>query len=215
MEAFTTCAPNVVKECGELQATGAGSESDDLPGVVVDQLFWRYPGCQVQTLAMEKRFGLLSNLIAELVQPAEIVFRNDANIRRLEGLPLEVTLPVPGRLWEPALGEHPMASIIGWTYKAARKTGFYLDQRQQHALVAKVCQRPTGVGRVLQSRLFCDALFMGRGRDRARNRYSAFDPIGQAKSKMCWSVTVCRLSLFLPMYLIGSQLSETPSRFGI
>src|SRR4051812_21739719 len=66
------------------------SESDDLPGVVVDQ-FGDTLVVQVQTLAMEKRAGLLYDLIAELVRPAEMVFRNDANIRRLEGLSLEVS----------------------------------------------------------------------------------------------------------------------------
>src|SRR5665213_1515060 len=54
------------------------SESDDLPGVVVDQ-FGDTLVVQVQTLAMEKRTALLYDLIAELARPGEMVYRNDAN----------------------------------------------------------------------------------------------------------------------------------------
>jgi len=52
---------------------------------------------QTQTMAMEKRLGSLVALLDELVRPAEIIVRNDASIRRLEGLPLEVKLGRAGR----------------------------------------------------------------------------------------------------------------------
>src|SRR6478736_3028548 len=75
------------------------SESDDLPGIVVDQ-FGDTLVVQLQTLAMEKRSPLISDLLAEVVRPAEIIFRNDAPIRRLEGLPLERHTR-SGRPWDP------------------------------------------------------------------------------------------------------------------
>lgn len=113
------------------------SESDDLPGVVVDQ-FGDTLVVQVQTLAMEKRAGLLGDVLAEIVKPAEIIFRNDATIRRLEGLPLEVHTR-SGHPWEPR-----WARIEGCDYwldlQGGQKTGFYLDQRHQHAGVAKYCR---------------------------------------------------------------------------
>jgi 23S rRNA (cytosine1962-C5)-methyltransferase len=123
------------------------SESDDLPGVVVDQ-FGDVLVVQTQTLAMAKCEALLGGLLAELLKPAEIIFRNDAPIRRLEGLPLEVHTH-SGRAWEPR-----WVNIDGLDYwldlQGGQKTGFYLDQRAQHAAVAKYCSRP----RVLDA--FCN-----------------------------------------------------------
>lgn len=123
------------------------SESDDLPGVVVDQ-YGDALVVQVQTLAMEKRANLLGDLLAELLKPAEIIFRNDAPIRRLEGLPMEVHTRSGGG-WEPR-----WVAIGGFDYwldlQHGQKTGFYLDQRLQHAAVARYCAG----GRVLDA--FCN-----------------------------------------------------------
>lgn len=123
------------------------SESDDLPGLVVDQ-FADTLVVQIQTLAMEKRAALVGDVLAALVNPAEIIFRNDAPIRRLEGLPSEVHTR-SGRAWEPR-----WMRIGGFDYwldlQGGQKTGFYLDQRLQHAAVARYCQG----GRVLDA--FCN-----------------------------------------------------------
>ena len=112
------------------------SESDELPGLVVDQ-FGDALVVQIQTLALDRLTTVIGDLLAELVQPAEIIFRNDANIRRLEGLPLE-THTWSGRPWEPR-----WVGIEGIDYwldlEAGQKTGFYLDQRIQHPLVATYC----------------------------------------------------------------------------
>jgi 23S rRNA (cytosine1962-C5)-methyltransferase len=123
------------------------SESDELPGVVVDQ-FGDTLVVQIQTLAMEKRSVLIGDALAELLAPAEIVFRNDANIRRLEGLPFEVHTR-SGQPWAPR-----WVKVDGFDYwldlQGGQKTGFYLDQRAQHAAVAKYCRG----GRVLDA--FCN-----------------------------------------------------------
>ena len=112
------------------------SESDDLPGVVVDQ-FGDTLVLQVQTLAMDQRTDLIVELLAELLSPAEIIVRNDAHIRKLEGLSLGVHTR-SGRAWEPR-----WAKIDGFDYwldlQSGQKTGFYLDQREQHAVLAKYC----------------------------------------------------------------------------
>lgn len=112
------------------------SESDDLPGVVVDQ-FGDTLVVQLQTQAMEKRSAIVSDVLAAVVNPAEIIFRNDAPIRRLEGLPLEVHTR-SGKPWEPR-----WVRIEGFDYwldlQGGQKTGFYLDQRRQHGRVAKYC----------------------------------------------------------------------------
>ena len=112
------------------------SESDDLPGLVVDQ-FADALVVQIQSLAMEKRVALIGDLLAELLRPVEIIFRNDASIRRLEGLPLEVHTR-SGADWAPR-----WQRIDGMEYwldlQCGQKTGFYLDQRRQHPLVASYC----------------------------------------------------------------------------
>jgi 23S rRNA (cytosine1962-C5)-methyltransferase len=112
------------------------SESDDLPGVVADQ-YGDTVVVQIQTLAMEKRSALIGDLLDRVLAPAEVIFRNDAPIRRLEGLPQEVHTR-SGRPWEPR-----WAKIDGFDtwldLMGGQKTGYYLDQRAQHPAVAKYC----------------------------------------------------------------------------
>ncbi len=126
----------IARRRGETVCRLVWSESDDLPGLVVDR-FHDTLVVQIQTLALERRSQLMGDLLAELVRPAEIIFRNDAPIRRLEGLPLE-THTRSGRPWEPR-----WIQIGGFDYRldlqTGQKTGFYLDQREQHAAVARHC----------------------------------------------------------------------------
>ena len=92
------------------------------------------PGWWSTGLATEQRVATLLALLDELVKPAEIIIRNDAPIRRLEGLPLEVKTR-SGRTWEPRWA--PIDGIEYWLdLQGGQKTGFYLDQRRQHAAVA-------------------------------------------------------------------------------
>jgi 23S rRNA (cytosine1962-C5)-methyltransferase len=153
------------------------SESDDLPGMVVDQ-FGDTLVVQIQTAAMEKRTVLLGDVLAEIVKPVEIIFRNDAPIRRLEGLASEVHTR-SGREWEPR-----WVGIDGFDYwldlQGGQKTGFYLDQRAQHAAVAKYCAGK----RVLDA--FCNqgafALHAARaGATAVRGLDSAEDAIAAAR----------------------------------
>ncbi len=152
------------------------SESDDLPGVVVDQ-FGDTLVVQVQTLAMEAHGALIGDALATLTGAQEVIFRNDANIRRLEGLPLEVHTR-SGQPWAPR-----WVKIDGIDYwldlQGGQKTGFYLDQRQQHSAVAKYAQGR----RVLDA--FCNqgsfALHCAKaGATSVRGLDSAFDAIGQS-----------------------------------
>lgn len=153
------------------------SESDDLPGVVVDQ-FGDTLVLQVQTLAMDRRAALIVEALAALTGAAEIILRNDASIRRLEGLPLGVSTR-SGRAWEARW--HRIEGFDYWLdLQGGQKTGFYLDQRVQHAVVAKHAKGR----RVLDA--FCNqgsfALHAARaGATRVRGLDSAFDAISQAK----------------------------------
>lgn len=153
------------------------SESDDLPGIVVDQ-FGDTLVLQIQTLAMEKRSAVIGDLLAELTGAKEIIFRNDANIRKLEGLTVEVHTR-SGQAWEPR-----WVNIDGFDYwldlQGGQKTGFYLDQREQHAAVAKYAAGK----RVLDA--FCNqgsfALHCAKaGAASVLGLDSAFDAVSQAK----------------------------------
>ena len=153
------------------------SESDDLPGVVTDQ-FGDTLVVQIQTRAMEKRVAIISGLLTELTGAKEIIFRNDANIRKLEGLPVEVHTQ-SGAAWEPR-----WVNIDGLDYwldlQGGQKTGFYLDQRAQHAVVAGYAPGK----RVLDA--FCNqgsfALHCAKaGAVHVLGLDSAFDAVSQAK----------------------------------
>ncbi len=161
------------------------SESDDLPGVVVDQ-FGDTLVLQVQTLAMDRRTEMLMTLLRELLKPAEIILRNDATIRRLEGLPLGVST-LSGKPWAPC-----WERIDGFDYwldlESGQKTGYYLDQREQHAQVADQIRRLVKAGsapRVLDA--FCNqgsfALHAARaGAREVLGLDSAEDAIAQARA---------------------------------
>lgn len=153
------------------------SESDELPGIVVDQ-FGDTLVVQIQTLAMDQHSALIGDILTQLTGAAEIIYRNDSNLRKLEGLPPEVHTR-SGKIWEPR-----WATIDGFDYwldlQGGQKTGFYLDQRLQHAAVAKYAKGR----RVLDA--FCNqgsfAMHCARaGATMVRGLDSAFDAIGQAK----------------------------------
>lgn len=153
------------------------SESDDLPGVVVDQ-FGDTLVVQTQTLALDRRSDRLVELLAELTGAGEIILRNDASIRRLEGLSSYVGTR-SGTAWAPRW--HAIDGFDYWLdLQNGQKTGFYLDQREQHAVVARHARGR----RVLDA--FCNqgsfALHAARaGAALVRGLDSAEDAIAQAR----------------------------------
>jgi len=123
------------------------SESDGLPGVIVD----RYGDnlvLQTLTLAMEQRKDLIVEALcgasfqAALAGEASskltlqsIIERNDAPVRRAEGLPLQ-----NGVLYgQPPDKVEIEIDRVQFTIDLlhAQKTGFYLDQLQHYAVIAK------------------------------------------------------------------------------
>ena len=117
------------------------SEGDLLPGLIVD----RYgPYLVMQTLdqGMERSRDLIVHCLNELLSPAGILARNDASVRKLEGLPQETAI---------LAGEVPERAVIemnGLQLEAdllhGQKTGIYLDQRENYVAVARYAR-----GRVL------------------------------------------------------------------
>jgi 23S rRNA (cytosine1962-C5)-methyltransferase len=109
------------------------SEADNLPGLVVDQ-FDEVLVVQALTLAVDRALAQILQPLEALLQPSEILVRNDAPSRKLEGLPLE----------RHTLSGRPLKPFWAKIYNAwfhldldkSQKTGFYLDQRQEHFKVA-------------------------------------------------------------------------------
>ena len=111
----------------------AWSESDGLPGLIVDR-YGEHLVVQTLTLAFDQRIPLIVDALRKALTPTSIVARNDAPIRKAEGLPLEVRM---------LHGDPPPPFILtvdGVTFEFdllhGQKTGFYLDQRENYRLVA-------------------------------------------------------------------------------
>ncbi|HKJ90254.1 MAG TPA: class I SAM-dependent rRNA methyltransferase, partial [Oceanipulchritudo sp.] len=109
------------------------SEADDLPGLVVDQ-FDEVLVVQALTLAVDQALPEIMELLSGLLGPREILIRNDAPTRKKEGLDLECRT-ASGAPLEPFWGEIYRVSYL-LDLEGAQKTGFYLDQRQEHFKVA-------------------------------------------------------------------------------
>jgi 23S rRNA (cytosine1962-C5)-methyltransferase len=110
------------------------SESDGLPGLIID----RYgDGFVVQTLtlAMDLQKDLIANAVIDLFGDVPIVERNDAPVRKAEGLELRSGV---------LRGDSPSQTEIeieGVKFELdllrGQKTGFYLDQKQNYSIVAE------------------------------------------------------------------------------
>lgn len=109
------------------------SESDGLPGLIVDR-YGDHLVLQTLTLAMDQRKELIVDALRKVLEPSSIIERNDAPVRKAEGLEL-----VTGMLF----GETPgpfAVNIEGLEFELdlryGQKTGFYLDQVLNYAGVA-------------------------------------------------------------------------------
>ena len=113
------------------------SESDGLPGLIVDR-YGDHLVVQTLTLAMDMRLDLITAALREAVKPASIIARNDAPVRIAEGMEQNVSV-LHGEA--PA----PFAITIGGLefevdLMRGQKTGFYLDQVDSYAAVARHAQ---------------------------------------------------------------------------
>ncbi len=126
------------------------SESDGLPGVIVDR-YGDHLVLQTLTLAMDERKDLIVQALQEVfcgasapladrtvagAAPAlqSIIERNDAPVRRAEGMELRSAVLVgspPNELEIEANGLRLQVDLLH-----AQKTGFYLDQLPNYPLVA-------------------------------------------------------------------------------
>jgi 23S rRNA (cytosine1962-C5)-methyltransferase len=111
------------------------SESDGLPGIILDR-YGDYFVLQTLTLAMDMRKGMIARAIVDLFGNVTIVERNDAAVRKAEGLDLRTGI------LEGAAPPVPIEIEIGGLKSdvdllQGHKTGFYLDQRDNYPIVAE------------------------------------------------------------------------------
>jgi 23S rRNA (cytosine1962-C5)-methyltransferase len=113
------------------------AEADGLPGLIVDR-YGDWLAVQCLTLGMARRQVEIVALLADLLQPAGIYARDDADVRRKEGLPLET-----GRLWGAEPPDRLKITENGHCFwvdvKRGHKTGFYLDQRENRLRAVTYC----------------------------------------------------------------------------
>lgn len=116
------------------------SEADELSGLVVDK-FGDWLVLQFTSLALANRRDVIAGILTELLRPKGIYLRTEKGIGRLEGLELHDTL-LRG---EPSLGLHIKEhdAIFEIDLQEGQKTGFYVDQRDNHLAVAKLMEGRT------------------------------------------------------------------------
>jgi len=113
------------------------AEADGLPGLIVDR-YGPWLVIQCLTAGMAQRRAEMAALLAELLAPAGIYARDDADVRLKEGLALETGLlqgeEPPDRV---EIVEHERRFLVD--VKRGHKTGFYLDQRENRRRVTAYC----------------------------------------------------------------------------
>src|SRR5438552_3906448 len=114
----------------------AWSESDGLPGVIIDRYGNNFV-LQTLTLAMDMRKDLIAKATIDVFgEKITIIERNDAPIRKSEGLELRTSILAgtapPGPLVIELRGLKFEVDLLH-----GQKTGFYLDQRQNYEVIAQ------------------------------------------------------------------------------
>ncbi len=110
------------------------SESDGLPGVIVDR-YGDHLVLQTLTLAMDQRRESIADALVEIFKPRSIIERNDTTSRKAEGLEsrtgvLRGDAPEPFRVDANGL---PLEVDL----MDGQKTGLYLDQLANYGEVAR------------------------------------------------------------------------------
>jgi 23S rRNA (cytosine1962-C5)-methyltransferase len=108
------------------------SESDGLPGVIIDR-YGDHFVLQTLTCAMDIRKDSITAAMVDLFGDRVIIERNDAPVRNAEGLELRrgVLRGTPSEIAIEIEGVKLEVDLL-----QGQKTGFYLDQRHNYAIVA-------------------------------------------------------------------------------
>ena len=112
-------------------------EGDRVPSLVVDR-YDRWLVVQLMSAGLEAFRPVIVQTLMELTDAAGILARNDAALRTREGLTRETTLLAGDVPREVEVTEHGVRYLAApWT---GQKTGAFLDQRENRALVGRVAR---------------------------------------------------------------------------
>ncbi|HHX29246.1 MAG TPA: class I SAM-dependent rRNA methyltransferase [Firmicutes bacterium] len=110
------------------------SEGDFLPGLVVD-VFAGYVSFQTLTLGIDRWKETLVDAIHEFVSPKGVYERNDAPVRRLEGLNLRAGYL--GAPFDPLIEMDENGVTVMVDIQRGQKTGYFLDQSENRLVARK------------------------------------------------------------------------------
>jgi 23S rRNA (cytosine1962-C5)-methyltransferase len=106
-------------------------ESDYLPGLIVDR-YDTHVSVQTLSYGMNEHLPMLCDILEELVHPEAIIERNDTSMRTIEGLPV-VKRVLRGTPHVVTIQENGLRYQVDCV--EGQKTGFFLDQRENRAVV--------------------------------------------------------------------------------
>ncbi len=111
------------------------AEADGLPGVVMDR-FGDLIVAQINTAGMERLLPEILSALDKVVAPKQVLLRCDSSAREFEGLPAYVKM-AKGELAGPVeLHEAGLRFLAD--PREGQKTGWFFDQRDNRAAVAKL-----------------------------------------------------------------------------
>jgi 23S rRNA (cytosine1962-C5)-methyltransferase len=108
------------------------SEADGLPGLTLDR-FGDTVVAQITTAGMELLIDPLLAALEKTIAPVNVILRNDTPSRSLEGLD-EYVRAARGEIGRVAVEENGLRYFAD--LGAGQKTGWYYDQRDNHAFMA-------------------------------------------------------------------------------
>ncbi|MBQ7885900.1 MAG: class I SAM-dependent rRNA methyltransferase [Clostridia bacterium] len=112
-------------------------EADRLPGVIADR-FGGVIVLQVLALGMEKYTQVIADELIRCEKPGCLLLQNDDAIRRKEGMEC-FTKVLYGELPEETI-IHENGIKLSVDVKGGQKTGYFLDQKDNHLFVRQFCK---------------------------------------------------------------------------
>ena len=110
------------------------SESDGLPGVIIDR-YGEHFVLQTLTLAMDMRKELITQAIIDLFEARNIIERNDAPVRQVEGLEARTGILSGAATSKIKIDINDVKFDVDLLH--GQKTGFYLDQKDNYGIIAQ------------------------------------------------------------------------------
>jgi 23S rRNA (cytosine1962-C5)-methyltransferase len=112
-------------------------ESDELPGLIIDR-YGDFLVVQALSAGMERLKDVIIPALENVALAKGILWRADATLRELEGLPIEASQVVFGKI-PPRVDIQMENGHFSVDLYGGQKTGFYFDQRDNRQALSKYC----------------------------------------------------------------------------